>query len=154
VKSKIAALAFLVGITGSLTGCAFLTPNWGALHPSQSPKPTETTTSTPTPTPTAPAKLDVVQVSVLSSSADSSGIDVVAEVLNVSEDGGRCTLVVSQAGTKRSVAVGAESNVVSSQCFPMHIAIDGFSSGAATFTVSYSSDTSKGISAVTQVDIP
>ena len=154
MKSRIASLALLLGVTVTLSGCAFLTPNWGALHPSESPTPSETATSTPTPTTTKPAKLLDVQVSILSSSADASGIDVIAEVLNLSEDGGRCTLVVSQAGTKRSAAVGAESNVVSSQCFPMHIEIDGFSSGAATFTVSYSSDTAKGISAVAQVDIP
>jgi hypothetical protein len=91
---------------------------------------------------------------ILNSSADDTGIDVVAQASNISEDGGTCTLIVSQAAVKKIILAKAESNVTDTQCFPMHLPLDGFSSGTATFTVSYKSPTSTGVSAVGQVVIP
>jgi hypothetical protein len=147
-----------VAVTASalaLGGCSFLTPNWSALQPTKKPIPTEsTTTPSPTPTPTTDAKLAKVAVTILNSSADSTGIDVVAQAMNVSEDGGTCTLTVSQAATKKVVSVSAESNVTDTQCFPIHLPLDGFVSGAATFSVTYKSSTSTGVSPVGQLVIP
>ena len=47
-----------------------------------------------------------------------------------------------------------ESNVTDTQCFPIHLPLDGFVSGAATFTVAYKSSTSTGVSSVGQLVIP
>ena len=155
MKHRLALTALTVASTLALGGCAFLTPNWSALHPTQTPVPSESTSqAAPTPTPSTTAKLGKVDVTILSSSADATGIDVVAQAMNVSEDGGTCTITVSQAATKKTVTVAAESNVTDTQCFPMHLALDGFSTGMATFTVSYKSATSTGISAINQLTIP
>ena len=142
---------------GSLTlaGCSFLTPNWSALHPTSKPTASESTPrATPTPTPTQPANLAQVDVMVLSATADSTGIDIIAQASNISEDGGTCTLVVSQAATKKTILAKGEANVTDTQCFPFHLPLTGFSSGVATFTVGYKSQTSTGISSVGQVVIP
>jgi len=136
----------------ALGGCSFLTPNWGAIHPSPSATPSASETSTPTPTPTA--KTQPVQVDVVDSTVGASGINVVAQASNVSEDGGKCTLTVSQGGARKVVVVGAESNVVDTQCFPLYLPLTGFVSGAATFTVQYQSSTYTGTSAIGQIVIP
>jgi hypothetical protein len=98
--------------------------------------------------------LEKVGISIINSQADSTGIDVVAAVPNVSEDGGLCTLTVIQGETKQGFTVKAESNVTDTQCFPMHLPLKGFVSGNATFTVGYQSATSTGVSPVGQIVIP
>ena len=154
-KQRVALSALALATTLTLGGCAFLTPNWNALRPTSKPTPSDTaSSSTPTPTPTAPVKLEKVDVMILNSTADETGIDVVAQASNISEDGGTCTLAVSQAAVKKIILAKAESNVTDTQCFPMHLPLDGFSSGTATFTVSYKSPTSTGVSGVGQVVIP
>lgn len=157
MKLRVPMATLAVAATLALGGCAFLTPNWSALQPTHKPVPSNenpTPTATPTPTPTSDAKLAKVVVTILNSSADAMGIDVVAQALDVSEDGGTCTLTVSQAATKKVVSVSAESNVTDTQCFPIHLPLDGFVSGAATFTVAYKSSTSTGVSSVGQLVIP
>ena len=155
MKHRLALSTLTVASTIVLGGCSFLTPNWSALHPTQKPAPSASVTQpAPSPTPTATAKLAKVDVTILSSSADATGIDVVAQAMNVSEDGGTCTITVSQAATKKTLSVSAESNVSDTQCFPMHLPLDGFATGMATFTVSYKSATSTGISAINQLTIP
>lgn len=155
MKFRIVSAAVLICATLPLAGCDFLTPNWDALKPTDTPSTTQPSeTATPTQTPTTKPNLDKVDVVVMSSSADSSGIDVIAQVVNASEDGGTCTLTVSQAGVKKVVTVKAESNVTDTQCFPIRLARTGFVSGPATFTVSYLSETSEGVSELNQVDLP
>lgn len=153
-KVFLAALALVLPLT--LTGCDFLTPNWSVLQPTHTPEPSDTPTAseTPTPTPTKVPALQGVEVNIVYSSADATGIDVVAQALNVSEDGGSCTITVSQAATKKTLTVKAESNVTDTQCFPIHLPLTGFVTGAATFTVSYESATSIGTSAINAIDIP
>jgi len=147
--------ATLVAVLG-LGGCAFLTPNWGALKPTTSPAPSDSATPSakPSATPTAHPSLASVSVSVLNASADANGIDVVAQASNISEDGGKCTLTVSQAAVKKTVTASAESNVTDTQCYPLHLPLTGFSSGPATFTVTYTSGSYEGTSAVSSVTIP
>ena len=155
MKIRIFSAALLVCATLPLAGCEFLTPNWDALKPTGSPTTAEPTeTPTPTPVPTVDPKLEEVAVVVLNSSADSSGIEVVAQVLNLSENGGTCKLTVSQAGTKKVLEVKAEANITDTQCFPMRLPLTGFGSGPATFVVSYVSGTSKGESSVQALSIP
>ncbi len=155
MKFRIVSAAVIMCATLPLAGCDFLTPNWDALKPTDTPS-TAQPSETPTPTqePTTTPDLDKVEVVVFDATADGGGIDVIANVPNVSEDGGTCTLTVSQAGTKKEVTVKAESNVTDTQCFPMHLPRTGFVSGPATFTVSYLSSTSSGVSPLSQVDIP
>ena len=155
MKFRVALAVATATTTLALGGCAFLTPNWDALHPTKTPTATETTEApTPTPTPTKTMNRAKVDVNIVYSSADSTGIDVVAQALNVSEDGGSCTITVSQAATKKTLTVKAESNVTDTQCFPIHLPLTGFVTGAATFTVSYESATAVGTSTVNSVDIP
>jgi hypothetical protein len=53
---------------------------------------------------------------------------VIAQVDNVTESGGTCTLSVRTAGVTKSYPnVSAESNAASTQCFPITIALNGFS---------------------------
>jgi hypothetical protein len=156
VKRKLFLVTTALVLPITLAGCDFLTPNWGALHPTATATETATPSATPeqTPTQTSNPNKQPVSVAIVYSSADENGIDVVAQALNVSEDGGTCTLTVSQAGVKKVVSVKAESNVTDTQCFPIHLPRNGFSTGAATFTVSYESTTSLGTSSVTAIDIP
>ena len=151
-RAVLSGFALVSALT--LSGCAFLTPNWSAIHQTPSPTstPTESATSTAEPTPTG--KPQPVQVDVVDSTADASGINVVAQASNVSEDGGKCTLIVSQGGTRKVAVVVAESNVTDTQCFPLHLPLAGFVSGAATFTVQYQSSTYTGTSVVGQLVIP
>lgn len=155
MKFRIISATVIICATLPLAGCEFLTPNWDALKPTDTPTTAQPSDSpTPTEEPTTTPDLDKVEVVVFDATADASGIDVIANVPNVSEDGGTCTLTVSQAGTKKEVTVKAESNVTDTQCFPMFLPRKGFVSGPATFTVSYLSSTSSGVSAPSQVDIP
>jgi len=155
MKFRIVSAAVILCATLPLAGCDFLMPNWDALKPTDSPSSAQPTdTPSPTQEPTSDPNLDKVDVEVLDSTADAGGIDVVAHVTNASEDGGTCTLTVSQAGVKKTVTVKAESNVTDTQCFPMHLARTGFVSGAATFSVSYLSATSQGVSVINQLAIP
>jgi hypothetical protein len=154
MKYRFVLGGFVLVVALSLGGCAFLTPNWGAIHPSASATPSPSETPQPITTPTPSTKPQPVQVEVVASTVDASGISVVAQASNVSEDGGKCTLTVSQAATRKVVVVGAESNVVDTQCFPLNLPLTGFVSGAATFTVQYLSSTHSGISAIGQLVIP
>lgn len=155
MKFRIISAAVIICATLPLAGCDFLTPNWDALKPTDTPS-TAQPSETPTPTaePTKDPDLELVNVVIFSATADSSGIDVVAQVQNVSESGGTCRLVVTQPGTLKEVVVKAEANVTDSQCFPMHLPLTGFDSGPATYQVTYLSDTSFGESSVDDVVIP
>lgn len=156
MKRTLFAVTAALVLPVTLAGCDFLTPNWGALRPTATATATATPTATsePTPTQTSQPNKQPVSVAIVYASADESGIDVVAQALSISEDGGTCTLTVSQAGVKKVVSVRAESNVTDTQCYPIHLPRTGFSAGAATFTVSYESATSLGTSSVNAIDIP
>jgi hypothetical protein len=66
-------------------------------------------------------------------------VDVVAQVTNVAEDGGQCTLTVTSGGTSKSQTVRAESNVETTQCYPMEVSLAGLAKGSASITVTYKS---------------
>jgi len=90
-----------------------------------------------------------------------SGVDTangelyaVAEVTNTVEDGGTCTLNYSSGSFTKSVTVKAESNVHTTQCFPISLPLKGLPKGAGTFTVTYESAAFKGTSAANAVAIP
>lgn len=158
----------VLGLTGALmltlTGCSLLYPNWGSTGiptptdtPSQTqtdqPQPTETTTSTPTPT-TVVKKPATVQILQVTPDATAGVVDVIAEISNVSEDGGLCSVKISIGGVTKSQTVKAESNVNSTQCFPMSLPLAGIPKGNANLTVTYESPSYIGSSAAQVVAIP
>ena len=153
----VAAAALL---TLSLSGCSMLYPHWGATDfPTDGP--TSTNTSAPTPTnsasptqssvPVQAAKVQLMQVQV---DATAGVIDVIAQITNVSEDGGSCTITVVSGSTNKQQTVRAESNVDTTQCFPMELGLNGLTSGTGTVTVTYKSAGYVGSSLSQAITIP
>jgi hypothetical protein len=131
----------------SLTGCSMLYPHWGATDfPTDGPTstsinvPTVTPSQTATPTPTAkPVQAAKIQVMSVNFDATNQVVDVVAAVTNTAEDGGQCTLTVTSGSTSKSQVVRAESNVDTTQCYPMEVSTAGLAKGNAVVVVSYKS---------------
>jgi hypothetical protein len=161
-KLALAATATLLAVT--VSGCSIFYPNWGEKTPpigtpSASDQPTSiespsasssaSASETPIQAPVQPAKINVLQQSV-----DSSGISVIAEAQNFSEDGGSCTLTFTNGTVKKSVTVKAESNASDTQCFPMTLPLTGLPKGAGLITITYSSKTHLGTSTAIAVTIP
>jgi hypothetical protein len=135
---SIAALTLI-----SMSGCALLYPNWGTdQNPSTSQSPTPSENS---PTPSATASVDptkgVAKFNFIDLSVDSNTgyVSAVVEVTNAAEDGGKCTFVLSSGSVSKTVAVKAEANVSTTQCYPAMLPTAGFPKGKATVTVSYAS---------------
>jgi hypothetical protein len=152
-KSALVMALAVVPLVVSLSGCTLLYPHWGATglpsdtpsgsasasastQPSASASASASVSPTPTVKPVQPATLHILQSNV---DATAGVIDVVAEVTNVSEDGGHCTLTITSGAVSKTQTVKAESNVDSTQCFPMEITLVGLPKGAASFKVNYSS---------------
>jgi len=95
-------------------------------------------------------------VRVLSGTADSASgqITVIAEVADISEDGGSCTLKVTSGSVTKTLTVKAESNVTDTQCYPFNLPLTGIPSGNASFTVSYESADSIGSTGANSLVIP
>lgn len=143
----------------SLSGCALLYPNWGTdQNPSTSQSPSATDVS-PSPSESASASasptIGVAKFNFIDLSVDSGTgyVSAVVEITNVSEDGGKCTFVLSSGSVSKTVAVKAEANVSTTQCYPAMLPISGMPKGKATVTVSYASATHEG-STSTGVTIP
>jgi hypothetical protein len=148
----------------SLTGCDMFYPNWGQKTPpigtpsasdlpSELPSESASVLPSESASPSTPVK-QVAKINILQSSVDSSGISVVAEAQNFSEDGGSCTLTYTNGSVKKSVTVKAEANATDTQCFPMTLPLSGLPKGPGLVTVSYSSTTHLGSSAAIAVTIP
>ena len=150
--------------TLTLSGCHYFYPNWGATsaptdEPSASstPEPSASETSEPTPSASATEQpKGQVGLRVLSSSVDSGAgqITVIAEVAEVSEDGGNCTLKLTSGSVTKTLTVKAESNVTDTQCYPFNLPLTGIPSGNASFTVSYESADSIGATSANSLVIP
>ena len=158
---KIAAI--LLSST-ALAGCSLLYPHWGATTfptdgpsssssaaPSASSSPTASGTPSPTVAPIQKAVVNILQSSV---NATAGVVDVVAQVTNVAESGGQCTLSVTSGSVTKTQVVRAESNVDTTQCFPMEISFAGMPKGPAAYKVSYSSVGYVGATAAQAVTIP
>jgi hypothetical protein len=154
LAASIAALTLL-----SLSGCALLYPNWGTdQNPSTSqspsatdvsPTPSESASSSATPT-IGVAKFNFIDLSV---DTGTGYVSAVVEVTNVAEDGGKCTFVLTSGSVSKTVAVKAEANVSTTQCYPAMLPISGMPKGKATVTVSYASASHEGTTS-TGVTIP
>jgi hypothetical protein len=158
--SLLAAAALAV----SLSGCSMLYPNWGqktppigtpstSQQPSDQPSSSSSASTSASATPSAPAK-QVAKINVVQSNVDSTGISVVAEAINFSEDGGSCILTYTNGTIKKTVTVKAEANATDTQCFPMNLPLTGLPKGPGLVTISYSSATHIGSSAAIAVTIP
>jgi hypothetical protein len=143
LKKFLVTMAVVLG-TLTLSGCQYFYPNWGA-------------TSAPTDQPSASQKpKSQVGLRVLSSIADAGAgqITVIAEVADISEDGGSCTLKVTSGSVTKTLTVRAESNVTDTQCYPFNLPLTGIPSGNASFTVSYESADSIGETGANSLVIP
>ena len=160
MRRFLAAIA-IVAATFSLSACDIFYPNWGQTTPptdeptvtptqSESPSAEPSQSATPTKKPQAKAVVRILQAVADSASGN---IQIIAEVADISEDGGTCTLKVTQGAVTRSVTAKAESNVTDTQCYPLNLAIAGFATGPASFTVTYDSADYTG-SVSDQVSIP
>jgi hypothetical protein len=161
--SSLAAITAALTLTASLTGCSVLYPNWNTTanpgdsstpSSSSSVTPTESASASATPTPTA-AKAKA-QIAFVDSGVDSAGgvIFAVAEVTNVVEDGGLCTLTFIGAGKTKTITGKAEANATDTQCHPLELSLAGLPKGAGLITITYNSATHVGTSAAVAVTIP
>jgi PBP1b-binding outer membrane lipoprotein LpoB len=161
---RLAFSAISISAAMLLAGCSLLYPNWGT---TQKPSDPETTTSSPTSTPTespsetpsetaTPKVVQKATLNIIQSGVDTANgeLYVVAEVTNAVEDGGTCTLDYSSGSFTKSVTVKAESNVHTTQCFPINLSLKSLPKGAGTFTITYQSEGYKGTSAPNAVAIP
>jgi len=155
---KVFAGAFLALAALSLAGCTIFYPNWGQKtpptdtpSPSTTSQPTSSASATPTHKPKQPVSVDILQSDP---NAANSTISVIAQATGISEDGGTCTLTVTQGSTSKSVTAKAESNVTDTQCFPLNLSIVGLAPGDASFTVAYNSDAYTGTSTSQTITIP
>jgi len=158
--------AAVVVLAMGLSGCSLIYPHWGATtfptdsqtatysaapSTSASASPTASASATPSTKPVQAATLQILQANV---DGTAGVIDVVAQVTNTAENGGQCTLSVTSGSVTKTQVVRAESNVDTTQCFPMEVSFAGMPKGAATYRVSYSSVGFVGSTSAQAVTIP
>ena len=146
-----------------LSGCALLYPNWGTEEKpsdSETPSATPTTSASAEPSPSAsvtPAEPKIeAEISIIDSMVDANNglIFAIAEVTNVDESTGTCTLTYEGQGVTKSVSAKAEANVTTTQCFPLELVLTGIPKGKGSIFVSYDSATASGTSSKIAVTIP
>jgi hypothetical protein len=82
-------------------------------------------------------------------------LEVIAEVTNFAEDGGQCTLISYSGNTSKVVGTfQAESNVGTTQCFPIKVEFSSLTKGTSTVAVAYESNAYSGESGRFEVNIP
>jgi len=157
---KFASILVATAIALSLSGCSLLYPNWGTDQSpgtSQSPNPSasETASETPSATPTTVNKLKAsVRIDDASADATAGVISVIAQVTNIAQDGGTCTLILQVGNSTKRLPFKSEANVTTTQCHPMEISLAGLPKGTALVSVEYESKDYFGVSAAQSVVIP
>lgn len=156
--NKFFAIVAASGLALLLSGCSLIYPNWGTdQNPStsQSAEPTPSATASESASPSASAKT-LAAVEIVDSVVDATAgvVSVVAQITNFNEDGGTCTLTILAGTESKTVSVRAESNVTTTQCFPMELSLSGLPKGTALISVTYESQTHFGVSAGRSVLIP
>jgi hypothetical protein len=157
---KVFAVLSVSAVAVSLSGCALLYPNWGTdQNPSTSMSPS-VSSSSPSPSPSesvsASPQQTLAEVSLIDMGVDAGAgsLYVVAEVLNATEDGGKCTITFKSGTSTKTVAVKAEANAVTTQCFPAYLPITGLPKGKGIVTITYESEKFYGTSDSYGVTIP
>lgn len=166
MKRIFGAIALALSIC-SLTACSLFYPNWGATQiPTTTPSVSTSASETPQPTSSAtpsesaspsPTKRVVAEVQVMDFSADATAgtLSVIAQVNNVTESDGTCSLTLKAGGvTKQFGPVKAEANAAFTQCFALVAPLAGLASGDAVGQVSYDSAGATGKSNFFAVSIP
>jgi hypothetical protein len=158
--------AAVVVLAMGLSGCSLIYPHWGATtFPTDSPaastsaapsssasaSASSSASASPSAKPVQAATLQILQANV---DGTAGVIDVVAQVTNTAENGGQCTLTVTSGSVTKTQVVRAESNVDTTQCFPMEVSFAGMPKGSATYRVSYSSAGFAGSTSAQAVTIP
>jgi len=170
-KFLVSALLLLTSVT--LSGCSAFYPNWGATSlpeeptasvsetTSASPEATQSATETATPEPTtsetqaeAVAKTQTaVEIIFAMADQDAGVLTVVAQLPDLVESGGKCTMKFIGGSVEKTLEVAAEISSSYTQCFPIELPLSDLPSGNGVVTVSYESDTHVGLSAGASVVI-
>lgn len=170
---KVFSLAASVAL---LTGCSVFYPNWGAtslpeepaivstetpqaesesaVEPEPSESVAETATAEPSETQKPEPKKTAVEVIMAVVEPELKILTVVAQLPNVSDEGGSCTFRFQAGDFEKKLTVKAEPSATYTQCYPIEVPLSQLKSGAGLVTVSYKSDLYVGTSAATSVDIP
>lgn len=163
-----------VGLLSSalLTGCSIFYPNWGATGlpeetetaatqseqaatQSESPSETEEPEAEPTQTETEVAKLPAEVIILMAVAEPDLGVlTIVAQVPNLSETGGTCTMRFLGNNIEKKLQVKAEPSSDYTQCFPIEFPLAELPRGNGVVTVTYESERHSGVSAATSVVIP
>jgi hypothetical protein len=150
----------------ALAGCTLFYPNndqnqdpvaQTSLTPSAFPSPTESAEPevTPSPSPSVTTTKAAAKIQVIYSDTSQGFLEVIAEVTNFAEDGGQCNLVSYSGNTSKVVATfKAESNVGTTQCFPIKVEFSSLTKGTSTVAVAYESNAYSGESGRFEVNIP
>lgn len=159
---------FITALTLTLlTGCSVFYPNWGAeglpeedlITEGASPDetPTESQSGEPTETPSETAKPKIkTSVDVLMAVVDEElgVLTVVAQIPNINESDGTCTVKFLGGSVEKTMEVAAEPSSGYTQCFPIELPLSDLPSGNGVVTVTYESERHIGESAATSVVIP
>lgn len=177
MRWKLFSIAIVAGLT--LTGCSAFVPSWNAQPtpieidnetdpadvnevPETEPETEETEPAAPTetaeqdPEPTEAIERSSVTVEVISAMAyvDEGQLEVIAQVFDVVEDGGECTLKLLAGDFSSEQTVGANRSSNYTQCAPIDLPLSELPGGTAVVSVSYLSENYEGESASVSVVIP
>jgi hypothetical protein len=177
MRWKLFSIAIVAGLT--LTGCSAFVPSWNAQPtpieidnetepadvnevPETEPETEETEPANPTetaeqdPEPTEAIERSSVTVEVISAMAyvDEGQLEVIAQVFDVVEDGGECTLKLLAGDFSTEQTVGANRSSNYTQCAPIDLPLSELPGGTAVVSVSYLSENYEGESASVSVVIP
>jgi hypothetical protein len=150
-----------------LTGCTLFYPNSGSpedlIEPSVSASeaPAEETATeqsaspSPSPSPSVSPTMAPAVIEIRVSDASSGVLQVVAEITNIVEDGGSCSLSVYQGSAATVLAtVKAERNTTSTFCSEFRVELSTVPKGPQNLTVKYESENHVGESEKFEVTIP
>ena len=169
----------IIALAGlSLSGCSAFVPSWNAQptpieinneseapdvnepeqeqaepEPESSPEPDTEPDPEPEPETVEPEPVTVEIISAMSY-VDEGQLEVIAQVFDVVEDGGECTLRLLAGDFETELTVGANRSSNYTQCAPMDIPLSELPGGTAIVDVSYLSENYKGESAPVSVVIP
>jgi len=159
---RILFAGFSVAALVALAGCTLFYPNNDQTQDpgaqssvSPSPFPTPTEEPEPSPSPSVASTKAAAKIQVLYSDTSQGFLEVIAEVTNFAEDGGQCTLISYSGNTSKVVGTfQAESNVGTTQCFPIKVEFSSLTKGTSTVAVVYESNAYIGESERFEVNVP
>ena len=159
---RILFTGFSVAALVALAGCTLFYPNNDQTQDpgaqssvSPSPFPTPTEEPEPSPSPSVESTKAAAKIQVLYSDTSQGFLEVIAEVTNFAEDGGQCTLISYSGNTSKVVGTfQAESNVGTTQCFPIKVEFSSLTKGTSIVAVVYESNAYIGESERFEVNVP